>query len=227
VNGKLVYTRCITHRLPIIFAGILVLAACNTSIPQNPVAPDPVPEGWQRYEDKTYGFSLAYPAAYAPLASAPIFFRERRAGLTVVDNQVVYPRILSALSALNATGSLTDNRPELLIGVYDLAKYSFVDVPAGIEFTYDSTTDTWNGSEQSELPTRVTGTGWTGYRLGVGDAGGTLRIVAIPIPSYNIMLEIGFSYWIGENESGELIGDETEYRALIEAILATVRIKQQ
>lgn len=182
-------------RLPSsVIAGVFAvfLAACGAPV--------------HTYTDSEYGFSFDYPAGYA-LEETETFTRETTIRLDE-NGQEVYEDPITSLRSLHAMGDTT-TLPELIVHVFPLSGYGYGDSPAGVMVKYDKDADKWSTQGPNaegltdRLPTAVMIGGKPAYRAEMRDNAGSLDAILIPLPDKDVMLEIAFSYWTGdENQPG-------------------------
>lgn len=155
---------------------------------------------WKTYSNTEYGFELKYPNYYNPfqdtnLASnlGGIYLEKAPQG----GFQIGYKTKITALTSVRAE-SQRKNIGEFRINVYNLNSYRISNVPAGIEFGFDSDKNLWwqdrgeGKSTSSLLPKIKVGNDLVGYKIGIGDAGEGFEYVLIPMVAKKMMIEILF-----------------------------------
>lgn len=167
---------------------------------------------WKTYVSTEYGFRFEYPNYYDSFQETSLAVNRGGIYLEKMAQggfQISYKINITALSSVKAA-SHKENVGELRVNVFNLNSYRISDVPAGIEFGFDSAKNQWwqdkgeGKSITSLLPKVNVGNDLVGYKIGIGDAGEGFEYILIPIVSKNAMVEILFYQGIGATQGAPI-----------------------
>jgi hypothetical protein len=178
------------------------------------------------YTNTQYGFKFSYPRTYTTLAAKAVeqdsfwkrYLYTYSAAAPVDANKTISPVV--SLS----TSSIVDYAlPTFNVNVYPLDQYSMLDKPGATVYGYDVATKKFWKSDGMGAPTSagiktLAGTGVTGYLLGTGDMGSLTQMVAFPVVSKNVMVELSFSSVAGlDGDDAKTTKDTTSWKKDIAA----------
>lgn len=152
-----------------------------------PAVSSNVPTGWKEYKNTEFGFKLFYPTNYTDIVPR--------------NDGDLSPAIgafwsTTAKVAVLGRGQMHEG-DSLLVNVFKLSNYVSEDIPSGETISLNlsnKTCDRAYAYNKVDKTPMITLGKWTGCWVGEGDAGFSYRAYAVPIPSKNIVLEIGFSH---------------------------------
>ena len=152
---------------------------------------------WKTYRNEKYRFEVRYPNTYDVIQTQ--IPKERRAGLVRTLTTYKETKILRAVESFTAPAEI-EGYENFYIDIFNLQLYTFLSGVVPIEYIYDALTNTWLESDgKTQKPSSLVekynvGGEIKGFRLGEGDAGFIITIVAIPYAKNNVMIEFSFPF---------------------------------